>query len=522
MTSPGYLTKDELIALWKSVTDESYWRPLVENEDSLIEAIEQAAVQYERVSQTINELFEAFYVLPSSGQTALPATIGRFADVTLKFTRTGRLDIPLVVFAGFIVEQELDDFSPTGPIAVRTGRSYITDQLVVMMPGDTEFLAHAVAEKQGAGYNGALVDTIVGFDELSELSNGFASVTPGVVGHVLTCSQLPDVIPPTAVGSYVQFIGGANVGRLVRILGYSPPVPGVSGPVISLAAEALLSLSGVVGSFVLGETVTQAGGSGVVIGSSPEYLYVSRTSGDFASGAIVGGTSGATATVEVRQSAGLVAETNTAEWSVVSWRQVFGLQVTNPEKPSGGTYPWLEEWGSERGVSYSDGESEESYRSRVAKLPDTVSPNAIVRAANSVLAPLGFGVCFREVGTDLLPGLFYDAGSSADSPPNPRRNFAYDMDFDIRPEDRFKIVLSIATSRAYFMIGVPGFTPVWSASAYDEGPPDRTAYDVSALFDGGPLVVDLSQLYRAVYAEVLRTRVAGVSFDLYVENVGCF
>lgn len=152
----------------------------------------------------------------------------------------------------------------------------------------------------------------------------------------------------------------------------------------------------------------------------------------------------------------------------------------------------LDELGGERGLGRSPGESDTLYRKRVAKPSDTVSPNAVRRAANAILAPLGAAVCLREVGSRLLPGLFFDAGSSSDTPQNPATNFAYDMNPSVRPEDRWKVLLDLLEFRGFFMIGVP------------------------------PLASGAADVYRAVFNEVSRVRGGGVGFEMYVEDLGCY
>lgn len=521
--SAGPLTREQLMRLWRSVTDSAYNEALLEEPDSLIEAIEQAAEQFAEVSQLVDALTSALYIRPWSGQTAPPGSLEAHARVDVEVTRNRGLEFPLVFPAGFVVEQVLDDYSPDGSILVQTGRRYVVEETRAMMPGDPGPLVLRLrAEKAGATYNVPPPGTISLHISVGEgLANDGATVVPGTVAHQLRCREEPDVIAPSCVGSYVRFTAGANVGRSSLIVGFGGPVPGVTGGVAMLAADELFRMTAVSGSFERGELVAQAGAFGQVIEWAPPFLLVRRVTGSFVAGTLTGQTSLASGTAAIEVSAGLVAETATAAWEIVDVVDQYGLQFRNPAHPSGGRYGFLVETGEDRGVFLEDGETEEHYRERVANLPDVVSPNALVRQANSVLVPLGYEVCFREIGTDKFFGAFFDAGSSDDPVQNPARNFAFDMDFALRPTDRFKLMVSLAESRGFMLFGVPAPRQDWHASAFDAGPSQISAFDVQALFDGDPNLQDLSQTYRAVYNQIESAKLGGVGFDLYIEDQGC-
>lgn len=167
------------------------------------------------------------------------------------------------------------------------------------------------------------------------------------------------------------------------------------------------------------------------------------------------------------------------------------MRVRQLVAAEGGKSACLDGLGDDLDIPRQTGEDDGTYRLRIRDTPDTVSPAAIVRTINKILAPFGAGVCLREVGTPKLPGFFCDAGSSADSPQRPETNFATDMDPTVRPEDRFKLTMSDGEARGFFLIGVP-------------------------------VIVDGAPIYKAIFAAVDAKRVAGVSFDLYQETIGCF
>ena len=85
----------------------------------------------------------------------------------------------------------------------------------------------------------------------------------------------------------------------------------------------------------------------------------------------------------------------------------WGLSSTNATSPAGGVAGFLDALGKERNVFRAPGESDDSYRQRVASLADVVSPNAIKRTVNRAIP--GIAWCFREAGDPVTyPGFFFD------------------------------------------------------------------------------------------------------------------
>jgi hypothetical protein len=173
-------------------------------------------------------------------------------------------------------------------------------------------------------------------------------------------------------------------------------------------------------------------------------------------------------------------------------------------------------------------ESDDLYRRRIFSTPDTVSPGAIERGLDSLLSPAH--ACLREIGTERFPGFYFDAGSSADAPQDPKHNFAYDMDFVARPADRFKLWTDFTTMRAFFLVGVPALPAGSSFGFVYDGAignafPLFNAYDTTsasasdAAYDGF-VEVDASQ-NRAIYDMITAKKAGGVGFELYLETIGC-
>lgn len=425
----GPLSRAELMELWRSVTDPEYHRPLFDNPDGNLAAVEQAAEQYAAVSSQIDANTQAMYILPWSGQTAPPASGGGFARTTLTLTRTAHFELPLVFMAGeLLVQHRLDDYGPEGAVDVTTNRLYAVEQTVVLGVGESGPIdLDVVAVKDGPGYNQAAPGTLrtilqpgVNFNN----TNATVENQPGRA-HRVICTIFSDVAVPSHIGQYLLFTAGSNVGQYRRIVGIEDADPDYPhGGVFNVAAELILAVTVVVGSFTIGEQVTQAvtGATGEFLALSNSKLVLVRSSGTFSGTDPVTGEFGASATVVAKeQSETLVAEVATAGWRVVSWTEVLGVSITNEEFPTGGVCAMLDELGNERGLPRSENESDEEYRRRISVPADVVTPAAVIRAANKILEPYDESACLREVGQPLFQGAFYD-GDPNQAP------FAFDLD----------------------------------------------------------------------------------------------
>lgn len=109
----------------------------------------------------------------------------------------------------------------------------------------------------------------------------------------------------------------------------------------------------------------------------------------------------------------LVLDPGGVSWRLLSW-QDMGFALTEVLAPEGGRDNDLWLLGDERGVYPQPGEAQETFRARVSALADVVSPNAINRAVNRALAPLGLQGRAVDVGstnpdgTLAFPGLWLD------------------------------------------------------------------------------------------------------------------
>lgn len=523
----GPLTIAELTELWKSVTDPGYSRPFLEQgEGKGFEAHTQGMAIFERASLAIDRTTQSLYVLPHSGQTQEPAGGASKSRVTLRITRSSGFERAVVLAAGFMVEEVEIDFAPGGGIEVATGRRYLLLDRNGFAPGEIgPVFVDAEAEREGIGYDEPQAGSIRGIVQPgSGFSNEGATVTPGVRTHRLAVAPDPDVVIAEHVGQLVELTAGANAGQVRRIVGYEDPVVDTTPPTggtALLAAEGTYRASSSSGTFLPGEVVEQplTGGRATVVLARPPYFVFDRLDGVIYTGSpVIGQRSGASATFDsIERAPDMAPELGTAAWRILDWASDLAISVSNDAPPSGGRSAMLDELGSERRVERGSGEKDDDYRQRVAAIADVVSPNALIRTANRILSPMGLQACLREVGLPKLRGLFYDGDPSS---PDPAIAFAYDLDFEARPQDRWKVALDYTEFRAFFLMGVPDMGQGDFGCAYDVG--QSNAYDCDpflAFYDG--FAASSAAVYRAIWQELWKARAGGVGFDLYRERGRC-
>lgn len=515
------LDRDTLIALFRSSVDSSFADELMADPDSAA-AIEAAAVVFEEASDSVERTSQSLFLRRWSGQTYPPATGAARAVVSENLTRAAPADFPLVLLPGlFFVEEVAVDFGEDGGVEVPTGRRYSPIAPLVVPPGTSAVTADFVAEKAGAGYDLPLPGSISRPVDSGSASGSGASVVPGTTVHRLVLAPEGETVPPSSVGQYVRLVAGANVGQRRRVVAYEPPDPDFPhNGVLSLAATEVLAAT-TAGGFVFGERVEQAatGAAGFLLSAGAGFLVADRASlPAFAPGAIVGSQSAATATMTATLSGpDMVAESGTADWELLDWAGGVGLSATNPLSPEGGAAPTLDHIGEEEGLNRAPGETDEPFRSRLSARPDNVSPNALIRAMNRVLAPYGLTGCLREP-SDLgsFAGFFYDAPANGPS----TRRYAYDLDFDARPDDRWKLPLDLSEFRGFFVATVPPMNLGEFGFAYDQG--FVCAYDSApflSFYDG--YAATSASIRLSVWNALNDAREAGVGFDLVEDAFGC-
>lgn len=600
MPSRGPLTASELYEVLRSALDEGYLRAIeARGYGGGLEAFEMVCEQLARVARAIDHTTQALYILPWSGQSDQPASGARRSRLNLVVERSARHEAALLLSRDIRVAEVESDFGPTGPRDVETGREYSLRAPLVFLPGEQgpkEVAVEATVPGFASGLvrEGAvrrLVQTGVGS------SNTGASVVQSGGISQLVMRRAADVLGHEHVGQYIELTSGANAGQIRRIGGYSPPGSNDGGSLL-LAPEAVFRTVGTapIGGFQPGEQVVQydtslappqVSAAGTVLGATavadgpPWYLFVARTDGEFSPtggtiGPATGLLSGASFAIEdVTQSPALVPEVGTAAWRLLGWEADLGLSAYNSGKQSPGALATLDALGEERGVRRSPGETDESYRKRVASLADVVSPAALLRVANRILAAYGIQAVLREVGSVDFPGLYYDAAVV--------RGFAYDMDgmrftgtqvgtffegevvvqgtvpqplvrgrASVDPagglvgvsrldramvagvpivgqvsggvfnptvvaggpaaHDRFRVVLDYERFRAYFEVQIPSTGLGESGICYDDHPANPYDSAVSNGFDGSPATEQA--ILISVWNALNQARAGGVGFDI--------
>jgi hypothetical protein len=449
----GPLTAADLLDIWKGAVDKGYSEPiLAAGEGQGLEAFTQAQAQLARVSLAIDRTTQAMFILPSSGQTNPPASGGRYAQVTLTFQRNTRyVERVMVLGAGQIfVEEEVTDWGFNGGETVQTGRRYKLKENLVFHPGDIgPYDVEAEAEEFGDGHNNPRPGTITLITQVgAAFENDRASVNifPGTIdtafllvraaSAIVTTPNQADTFVPDHVGQYMVFTAGSNAGKIGRIVQFFGPDLTVL-PVVGsrVALEWANAVEGtIVGTFTAGERITRGSTTlyGQLLGARGNrltYVFLASNGTDIAVGDVLTGTSsGATITVtSVLSGQEYVAESGTAAWRILDWASSWQLTATNAASPAGGVHPWLDELGFERNFQRASGEDDSTYRQRISAIADVVTPNAIRRTLSRTLGNIPW--CFREVGTEYLPGFFFDGDRSPPSTtPHGAMNDPYDLD----------------------------------------------------------------------------------------------
>ena len=551
----GALTAAQILEIWLGAVDETYSSGFIEaGEGNGLEVYTQVFEQFARVSKAIDISTQALYIVPWSGQTNPPAEGESFARVTLTLTRTGSLHTMLCFKAGQLaVEEEIVDWGSEGGQRFRTGRLYLNTQTIAFLPGETGPLTMVFqAQKPGYGYNNPLPQTIVApvqFGAVFEndgasiaLRASASSPVPAFRNAaIFTAQNDPDVPIPEHIGQYYRFTNGLNSGAVGRVTKYSSPtlVGGfpIDGGIVEFALEYAFNLTGVVGSFVIGElvkleTAGVVSGWAEVLAIRSDAIAVEFISGVFGAD-VRGDSSGALATLGFALGAPtFVSETGTAEWRVLQWGLDWGLSITNELSPVGGRLGMLDLLGADRGIYRAPNEPDSSYRPRVWNIADTVAPNAIERALNRVLGPAGITHSFREVGRAQFPGLFFDAGGSAagddthppEPSPNTIYNFAYDMDFDARPQETWKVYVDLLEMRGFFVVGFKKSTQGLFGFFYDGTTAD--AYQMFNAYDrienNAPIAYDgyalqFSEILKTAYDAVASIKAGGVGYEFVID-----
>ena len=204
----------------------------------------------------------------------------------------------------------------------------------------------------------------------------------------------------------------------------------------------------------------------------------------------------------------------------------LGLTIAAvPNAPTGGTDNDLYVLADERGIYQQDGEDCDTFRERASRLLDTVSPNAVNRAVQRALYPLGLtgrtcDVSSRDRNGDFeFPGMFFSATGDGNAQP-----FAFDLygPGDLYPENPYYLMLSAQEAYGWFFVKLPYNGLGDFGAFFDDGPvlydgdavpPEYLgSFFESAYYDGYP--VDYYGAVAGIYSVVDAIRAGGVGFTI--------
>lgn len=205
------------------------------------------------------------------------------------------------------------------------------------------------------------------------------------------------------------------------------------------------------------------------------------------------------ATVDPPLDPGDVGAAITAE--VEEWADL-GLTVVNPQPTTGGRHAMLDQIGADRAAGRAAGESDASYRDRLAVLEDIISPAAIERIATRVLAPLGVAFQLLETRREITGGIWdvdpWDVGGVFEIPPGVLPGA------DSQVFAGGHVWLSGAELTRFFMLHVAPGNHGEFGGAWDVDPWDEHAWD------GFPVVYNAA--IGALHHQIAKAKLGGVRF----------
>lgn len=202
-------------------------------------------------------------------------------------------------------------------------------------------------------------------------------------------------------------------------------------------------------------------------------------------------------------------EAGTVEWIVRDWRDL-GWTITSLQQITLGRDDDLGMIGDNRGMYPEQGETEEQFRRRLAQLPDVVTPAALNRVVNRLLAPLKLKGRVIDIG-DEVHGFFLDEDA-----------FDYYADpTDPYPQNKWKLLLDMTEAYGHFYVLVPWIAEGDFGIFFDVGPsiylPDKGLYLGPCWDDGfmdGFSPVASYNVYPNIYREMKRRKLGGVGFTM--------
>lgn len=204
------ISRDELLALWRTLFPSGYTAPIEEEGNGQgFDAFVQQAEQLARVAAAENVTTQAYYLLPHSTQTAPESAGERRATGTLFVVRAAPAtgSITLVQGTEFVADVRSPDGTVSDGIRLRSTAD-------VTIPAGALGASTVPVEAVRPGYQGNLLpETVTRFQ-----ARGRATVPSPTVegGNVLRDSGVADRLTEAMIGQYVRLVGGINGGTIPR------------------------------------------------------------------------------------------------------------------------------------------------------------------------------------------------------------------------------------------------------------------------------------------------------------------
>jgi len=247
------LTVDDLIAVFRATVSPDYYAGIVGQANGQgLDPYHAAAAMLARAADAVNTTIEAYFILPSSWQTAPPGAGAAYATGAVQVTRSGSVSFDLVIPRGTLFVE--DQLGPDG--VTRDGAIFASTEDVTMAAGSTAPVSVPVRCTR-VGYQGNVpAEQIARFVTLGTATVPVASIA----SNVITDTGVPDRFSRAMVGRYVLIEGGANAGVYAQIAEVNPG--GTAGTDTATVTGPTLTDGSAVAALVLewgdlGLTVTQ-------------------------------------------------------------------------------------------------------------------------------------------------------------------------------------------------------------------------------------------------------------------------
>lgn len=203
------LTKEELEEIWRRSLDVNYTTPIEEEDDGRgFDIISGMSAIWKKVSDVINNLTQAFYIVPHSNQTDDPASGAVQATGQITITRTIPNHGTLELLSGDRLE--VYQLGTKGEEIV-VGEIELVNDETLPEASTTPVVADVIAVRPGTQMNTGPRQS-VRFRVRAVASTPDVSIS----GNTLTDSGVSDRFTEDMVGAFVRFVNGLNATTFPR------------------------------------------------------------------------------------------------------------------------------------------------------------------------------------------------------------------------------------------------------------------------------------------------------------------